>query len=166
MTGGRFRKDGQLICVGGDDGSVKIFDVASKTLLRTLRGHDNATHVGEFVTTQNLASFSDDKTVRLWDVSTEDEIQKFNEHKVKFDCLTELQEFFKLFPLFCRTMFVQGVSLLHQLICWCLDHMIILSKFGTGVSPKLPYIHLYMGTQLRHCLCCPTAPCWSQLAGA
>ena len=61
---------------------MKIFDVSSKTLLRTLRGHDNATHVCEFLTTQNLASFSDDKTVRLWDVSTEDEIQKFNEHKV------------------------------------------------------------------------------------
>ena len=100
MTGGRFRKDGQLICVGGDDGSVKIFDVASKTLLRTLRGHDNATHVGEFLTTQNLASFSDDKTVRLWDVSTEDEIQKFNEHKVNFDLCHRIKRIFQTFSTF------------------------------------------------------------------
>ena len=34
--GGRFRRDGQLIAVGGDDGAVKIFDIASKTLLRLL----------------------------------------------------------------------------------------------------------------------------------
>jgi len=78
--GGRFRSDGKLLCVGSDDGSVKIFDVASKTLLRTLSGHENPTHVGNFCGNKNLASFSDDKTVRIWDISTEEELMKFEKH--------------------------------------------------------------------------------------
>ena len=80
--GGKFRNDGKLLCVGSDDGTMKIFDVATKTLLRTLSGHENATHLGHFVGNKNLASFSDDKTVRVWDISTEDELLKFEKHTV------------------------------------------------------------------------------------
>ena len=80
--GGKFRKDGKLLCVGGDDGSVKIFDVSSKTLLRTLTGHTNATHVSHFLGAKEIASFSDDKTVRIWDISTEEEVLQFNKHTV------------------------------------------------------------------------------------
>lgn len=78
--GGKFRADGKLLCVGGDDGSVKIFDVAKKTLLRTLSGHSNATHVAHFMDNKSLASFSDDKTVRLWDIATEEEFLNFKKH--------------------------------------------------------------------------------------
>ncbi len=31
---------------------------------------------------KNVASFSDDKTVRVWDTATESETNKFSEHKV------------------------------------------------------------------------------------
>ena len=88
--GGKFRSDGNLLCVGSDDGAVKIFDVASKTLLRTLSGHMNATHVGHFCDSKNLASFSDDKTVRIWDISTEDELMKFEKHTdyVRAGCIS------------------------------------------------------------------------------
>ena len=78
--GGKFRSDGNLLCVGSDDGAVKVFHISSKTLLRTLSGHENATHAATFVDYKNLASFSDDKTVRLWDISTEDEVMKFDKH--------------------------------------------------------------------------------------
>ena len=80
--GGKFRNDGKLLCVGGDDGGVKIFDVSSKTLLRTLTGHTNATHSSHFLGSKEIATFSDDKTVRLWDISTEEEVARFNGHSV------------------------------------------------------------------------------------
>lgn len=78
--GGKFRGDGKLLSVGSDDGSLKIFDVATKTLLRTMIGHTNATHVGQFIDTKTLASFSDDKTVRVWDIATEEETLQFAKH--------------------------------------------------------------------------------------
>ncbi len=88
--GGRFRSDGKLICVGSDDGSVKVFDIASKSLLRTLSGHENATHVGHFFDYNKVASFSDDKTVRTWDISTEEELMRFEKHTdyVRAGCIS------------------------------------------------------------------------------
>ena len=80
--GGKFRQDGKLLCVGGDNGAVKIFDIASKTLLRTLSGHENATHFADFMDNKRMASFSDDKTVRVWDISTEEQIHCFVKHTV------------------------------------------------------------------------------------
>lgn len=80
--GGKFRYDGKLLSVGSNDGSVKIFDVSSKTLLRTLSGHKNATHAAEFMDNKRMASFSDDKTVRTWDISTEEQINCFEKHTV------------------------------------------------------------------------------------
>ena len=88
--GGKFRSDGNLICVGSDDGSMKVFQVATKTLLRTLSGHENATHAGCFLDMKSLVSFSDDKTVRLWDISTEDELMRFDKHTdyVRAGCIS------------------------------------------------------------------------------
>lgn len=83
--GGKFRKDGNLLCIGGDDGTLKIFDVSSKSLLRTLSGHTNATHLGHFMDNKHLASFSDDKTVRVWDISTEEEVQRLEKHTVNLE---------------------------------------------------------------------------------
>lgn len=37
--GGTFRSDGQLLCAGGDEKVVKLFDVHSKSLLRVFKGH-------------------------------------------------------------------------------------------------------------------------------
>ena len=81
--GGKFRSDGQLLSVGSDDGKVRIFSIASKTLLRTFEGHENATHRSDFLLDgKHVASFSDDKTVRVWDMAVETETAKFAEHKV------------------------------------------------------------------------------------
>jgi U3 small nucleolar RNA-associated protein 15 len=83
VHGGRFRPDGQLVAVGCDDGRVRIFSVANKTLLRNFSGHENATHRCEFLSNgKSVASFSDDKTVRIWDLATEAEDMKFAEHTV------------------------------------------------------------------------------------
>ena len=99
--GGRFRRDGQLIAVGGDEGAVKIFDVASKTLLRLLqpsKSSDESTsqrlkkdgNASEFAVrscdflldNKSVVGFSDDKSVTVWDVATEDVVASWDVHKV------------------------------------------------------------------------------------
>ncbi|CAD7084700.1 unnamed protein product [Hermetia illucens] len=79
--GGCFRKDGRLLVAGDEEGFVKLFDVSSRNVLRFFRGHKAAVHRTFF--TEDLlkvASFSDDKTVRLWDIATEKTINSFEGH--------------------------------------------------------------------------------------
>jgi U3 small nucleolar RNA-associated protein 15 len=38
--GAEFRKDGKLVVAGSDDGSVQVFDVGSRAILRTFKEHD------------------------------------------------------------------------------------------------------------------------------
>jgi len=79
--GGKFRRDGKLLCVGTSEGLVKVFDVSTKTMLRVLRGHTTAVHQCEF-TPDNLhvVSFSDDKSVGIWDIPTESQLDSLNGH--------------------------------------------------------------------------------------
>lgn len=79
--GGSFRADGKLLCAGGEEAVIKLFDVNTKSLLRLFSGHKAAVH-RTFFTADNLhiASFSDDKTTALWDIPTEKQIISFNEH--------------------------------------------------------------------------------------
>ena len=79
--GAKFRRDGKLLCVGTSEGQLKIFDVATKTLLRILRGHSTATHRCDFTPDNtHVLSFSDDKTIGLWDLPSESLVQQFSSH--------------------------------------------------------------------------------------
>ena len=102
--GASFRSDGKLLIAGCDEGHMKLFDVASKSLLRIFKGHkrylnlsmniiwSNSSSVFIFTspvhrckfTADNVhvVSFSDDKSVALWDIPSETEIVKFSEHTV------------------------------------------------------------------------------------
>ena len=93
--GGKFRRDGQLICVGGDDGAIKIFDLATKTLLRLLQkqrqesrlkkdaGLQTSIRSCDFLSdSKSVVGFSDDKSVAIWDIATEDIVAKWDVHKV------------------------------------------------------------------------------------
>ncbi|KOX76264.1 U3 small nucleolar RNA-associated protein 15 like protein [Melipona quadrifasciata] len=79
--GGSFRSDGKLLCAGGEEAVIRLFDVHTKSLLRLFSGHKAAIHRTLF-TTDNLhiASFSDDKTAIVWDIPSEKQIISFNEH--------------------------------------------------------------------------------------
>lgn len=79
---GRFRNDGKLLVAGGEEGRVKLFDVANtKSLLRVFKGHTGAIHAVNFIPkTTQIASFSDDKTVRCYDIPTEKEVSRFTGH--------------------------------------------------------------------------------------
>lgn len=70
---GKFRKDGKLIVAGDKTGTVKIFDVQSKSMLRQMKRHTAAVRS----TCWNsdglyFLSGSDDKSVKKWDLATSD----------------------------------------------------------------------------------------------
>ncbi|KAK0555313.1 U3 small nucleolar RNA-associated protein 15 [Tilletia horrida] len=75
------RQDAKLMVAGDDSGLIQIFDLSSRAILRTMRGHRLATHVTHFSSdpTQVLSA-SDDKTVRLWDIPTQEPITVLDRH--------------------------------------------------------------------------------------
>ncbi|XP_050523764.1 U3 small nucleolar RNA-associated protein 15 homolog [Daktulosphaira vitifoliae] len=70
--GASFRADGQLLCAGGEESIVRLFEVNTKSMLRQFKGHKAAVH-RTFFTRDGLhiASFSDDKNVSLWDIASQ-----------------------------------------------------------------------------------------------
>lgn len=70
---GKFRKDGKLVVAGDKTGTVKIFDVQSKAMLRQMKKHSSAVRStcwnsdGLF-----FLSGSDDRSVKKWDLATGD----------------------------------------------------------------------------------------------
>jgi len=83
--GGRWRKDGGLLCAGTGEGQVKVFDVNTKTMLRALKGHGTATRLCDFTSDtgdsgSGVVSWSDDKSVRVWDLPTETTVTTLQGH--------------------------------------------------------------------------------------
>ncbi|CAH0553661.1 unnamed protein product [Brassicogethes aeneus] len=79
--GATFRSDGKLIVAGGEETNVKLFDVSTKSLLRLFKGHEAPVHRTYFVPNKaQIASYSDDKTVRLWDIPTEKNVISYRGH--------------------------------------------------------------------------------------
>lgn len=85
--GAKFRRDGKLFGVGTSEGQLKIFDFATKTLLRILRGHTTAVHRLDFTSDNtHVLSFSDDKTVGFWDLAAETLTDSYSEHTDYIRC--------------------------------------------------------------------------------
>ncbi|XP_072746805.1 U3 small nucleolar RNA-associated protein 15 homolog [Anoplolepis gracilipes] len=79
--GGCFRRDGKLLCAGGEEAVVRLFNIGSNSMLRVFSGHKAAVHRAFFTADDlHIASFSDDKTVVLWDISSEKQLTSFTEH--------------------------------------------------------------------------------------
>ncbi|CAH1155239.1 unnamed protein product [Phaedon cochleariae] len=79
--GAVFRSDGRLICAGGEETNVKLFDVSTKSLLRLFKGHSAPVHRTYFLHSQpHISSFSDDKTVKIWDIPTEKNLITYEGH--------------------------------------------------------------------------------------
>jgi U3 small nucleolar RNA-associated protein 15 len=96
-----FRADGKLIAIGDAVGRVHLYDYASKGLLRQMKGHSSVVRDVSFgAKATDLASVSDDKSLRLWDVAVGEEIGKWtSEHS---DYIRSLS-FSKSNPSLCLT---------------------------------------------------------------
>lgn len=66
-----FNHDGRMITAGNFNGTVKLWDVPSGRLLRTLDGHTDLVYKGVFSPDEKtLASCSRDGKIKIWEVAT------------------------------------------------------------------------------------------------
>ncbi|MCY3019594.1 MAG: WD40 repeat domain-containing protein [Planctomycetota bacterium] len=66
-----FSADGKLLASGGQDGTVKLWEMATRTAQTTLKAHSGTVRSLAFSSDGRwLASGGEDKTVKLWDVAT------------------------------------------------------------------------------------------------
>jgi WD40 repeat protein/serine/threonine protein kinase len=76
-----FSPDGTRLATAGDDGTVKVWDVANGRVMLTLKGHtDQIWSVAFSPDGKRLASASFDRTVKLWDAATGKIIRTFEGH--------------------------------------------------------------------------------------
>lgn len=77
-----------LIASGSDDGQIKLWNIESKTCIRTLRGHNQDVRLILFSNDNSLLfSGSLDKTIKIWDVQTGECLHNLVEHK---DCIISI----------------------------------------------------------------------------
>lgn len=73
--GATFRGDNKLLAAGSDEGTVKLFDIKTKGLLRQFVGHKRSTRRVAFINQGvQVVSFSDDATVALWDIPQQSQV--------------------------------------------------------------------------------------------
>lgn len=80
---GEIRKDGRVIAASGDSGAVQVFDVTSRGILKTWKEHKQPVWATKWNPYDNtmLMSASDDRTLRLWELSSSDSLTKFIGHQ-------------------------------------------------------------------------------------
>jgi WD40 repeat protein len=75
-------RDGKTLVAAGTDGVIRVWDVASGQMRRTLNGHTNSVYKADFSPNDKLiASSSRDTTVRIWDFAAGRELYKLTGFK-------------------------------------------------------------------------------------
>ncbi len=75
-------RNGKILITAGTDGIIRVWDVASGEMQRTLTGHTNSTYRADFSPDERLiASSSRDATARIWDFASGRELYKLSGFK-------------------------------------------------------------------------------------
>ncbi|KAK2612369.1 U3 small nucleolar RNA-associated protein 15 [Conoideocrella luteorostrata] len=85
---GDIRKDGKVLVAGEDTGRMQVFDVNSRAILKTWTEHKQPVWTTKFSPTEltTLLSASDDRTVRLWDLPSNEATTTFVGHSDYVRC--------------------------------------------------------------------------------
>jgi WD40 repeat protein len=77
VVGLNLSRDGKTLVTAGADGKIRIWNVATGQVERTLSGHTNSLYKADFSPNEKLlASSSRDRTARIWDFATGRELYK------------------------------------------------------------------------------------------
>ena len=81
--GAEIRRDGRVMVAGDESGTIQVFDIHSRAILKTWREHKQAVWNTKFspVETTALMSTCDDQTVRLWDLPSPQSVTTFTGHQ-------------------------------------------------------------------------------------
>lgn len=76
------RRDGRVMVAGDETGKIQVFDVSSRAILKTWEEHKQPVWTTKFSPTEltTLMSASDDRTVRLWDLPSQESTATFVGH--------------------------------------------------------------------------------------
>ncbi|KAI9048423.1 hypothetical protein LZ554_007259 [Drepanopeziza brunnea f. sp. 'monogermtubi'] len=76
------RRDGRVMVAGDDSGRIQVFDMKERAILKTWDEHKQPVWTTKFSPTEmtTLMSASDDRTVRLWDLPSQESTTKFIGH--------------------------------------------------------------------------------------
>ncbi|CAJ2502768.1 Uu.00g101620.m01.CDS01 [Anthostomella pinea] len=79
---GDVRRDGRIMVAGDDSGKIQAFDIGSRAILKTWTEHKQPVWTTKFSPADltTLMSASDDKTVRLWDLPSQESTSTFVGH--------------------------------------------------------------------------------------
>lgn len=85
---GEIRRDGRVLVAGDDTGKIQVFDVNSRAILKTWTTHKQPVWTTKFSPTEltTLLSASDDRTVRLWDLTSNEPATTFVGHEDYVRC--------------------------------------------------------------------------------
>lgn len=77
------RRDGRVIVAGDESGAIQVFDINSRAILKTWKEHKQPVWTTKFSPTEptTLMSASDDRTVRLWDLPSQESTATFVGHQ-------------------------------------------------------------------------------------
>lgn len=81
--GAEIRRDGRVMVAGDESGAIQVFDVNSRAILKTWKEHKQPVWTTKFSPAEPtiLMSASDDRTVRLWDLPSQESTTTFVGHQ-------------------------------------------------------------------------------------